>query len=100
MELYDSSPPGLCRLIGRRARALRLSIGLRQIDVAERAGVPLRTLKRFEATGDVAFEIVARVAFALGAEREFEALFPPREQRSLDEVLAANRTRQRVRRPR
>jgi len=77
-----------------------LSLGHRQQDVAERAGVPLSTLKRFERTGRAGFETVARIALALGAERAFEALFPPREARSLDEILARQAPRRRARRSR
>lgn len=72
-------------------------MGLRQADVAERAGVALRTIRRFEA-GKGTLDIAARVAFALGAEREFLNLFPPRDARTLDDVLASNRRRQRARR--
>jgi transcriptional regulator with XRE-family HTH domain len=94
------SPGELCRRIGERARELRLASGQRQADVAEKAGIPLSTLKRFERTGEVGLHTVVRIALALGAEDGFAALFPPRERRSLDEIVAANRVRQRVRRPR
>jgi hypothetical protein len=60
--------------------------------------VPLTTLKRFERTGQAGFQTVARIALALGAEREFETLFPAPEARSLDQVLAAQTRRRRVRR--
>jgi transcriptional regulator with XRE-family HTH domain len=94
------SPGELCRRVGERARELRLASGQRQKDVAEHAGIPLSTLKRFERTGEVGFRTVVRIAIALGAQDGFATLFPPREHRSLDDVLAANRVRQRVRRPR
>jgi transcriptional regulator with XRE-family HTH domain len=99
--LYSSySPTELCRAVAERARAVRLSLGMRQRDLAERAGVPLPTLKRFETTGRAGFETVVRIALALGAEREFEALFPPRDARSLDEILATQKQRVRARRSR
>jgi transcriptional regulator with XRE-family HTH domain len=91
------SPHELCRLIGRRAKERRLALGIRQADLSVQSGVPLSTLRRFEA-GEGSLETVARVAFALHAEREFGALFPRHDARSLDEVLAANRPRKRARR--
>ena len=92
------SPVELSEAIGRRAKERRLAMGLRQIDLADQAGIPLSTLKRFENQGDGSLETLTRVAFALRAEREFGALFPPHDARSLDEILAANRPRRRARR--
>jgi transcriptional regulator with XRE-family HTH domain len=92
-----SSPPELCRLVGKRAGELRLARGMRQADLAEAAGVTLSTLKRFERSGEVGFETIVRVALALGAEREFAALFPSPEPRSLDQILDAGRKRLRAR---
>jgi transcriptional regulator with XRE-family HTH domain len=97
MNILTLSPAELCEAIGKRAKERRLGMDLRQADVAERAGVTLRTIRRFEA-GEGSLEIAARVAFALGAEREFLDLFPPHDGRTLDDVLAANRRRQRARR--
>jgi transcriptional regulator with XRE-family HTH domain len=94
------SPGELCRGIAERARELRVASGQRQKDLAEQAGIPLSTLKRFERSGEVGFRTVVRIAIALRAQDGFAVLFPPREHRSLDEVLAGNRARQRVRRPR
>jgi transcriptional regulator with XRE-family HTH domain len=92
------SPTELCEAVGRRSKQRRLSMGLRQIDLATQAGIPLTTLKRFENRGDGSLETAARIAFALRAEREFGDLFPAHDARSLDDVLAANRPRRRARR--
>jgi transcriptional regulator with XRE-family HTH domain len=91
------SPLELLQAIGRRAKARRIGMRLRQADLATQAGVPLSTLRRFEA-GSGSLETAARVAFALRAEREFLDLFPAHDARSLDDVLAATRVRKRVRR--
>ena len=73
--------------IARRAQDARIHAGLRQKDLAEKAGVSLGTLRRFERTGDVGMETIVKVAIALNKEREFLELFPPSDPRSLDEVL-------------
>jgi transcriptional regulator with XRE-family HTH domain len=97
MDSIAFSPGELCHLIGRRAKERRLALGMRQADLSVRSGVPLSTLRRFE-SGEGSLETLARVAFALSAEREFHNLFPPHDARSLDEVLAANQRRKRARR--
>jgi len=73
--------------MARRVQDVRIQAGLRQKDLAEKAGVSLGTLRRFERTGDVGMETIVKVAIALDKEREFLALFPPSDPRSLDEVL-------------
>lgn len=100
MDFRLYSPDEVCQTVGARAKELRLAAGQRQADLAAAAGVTLSTLKRFERSGQVGFETVVRVALALGAERGFAELFPPREARSLDDVLAASRKRQRARKNR
>ncbi|WP_371306757.1 hypothetical protein [Azospirillum sp. TSA2s] len=45
------------------------------------------TLRRFEASGKLAFDALIRVAVVLDAIEAFGALFPEPEFRSLDEVI-------------
>ena len=90
----------ICRLVGARARALRLARSLRQVDLAKAAGVTVPTINRLEHTGKVGFDVVVGVAIALGAEAEFANLFAQIQTRSIDEIVAARRPRARVRRPR
>lgn len=92
------SPRDVSTRVGNRARERRLASGLRQSDLAARAGVTLSTLRRFEAGGNVGFDAVVRVALALGAEREVADLFAPIETRSLDQILESQKKRYRARR--
>lgn len=82
--------PELCAHFADRARARRLDQNLTQKGLAERAGVSLGSLKRFERTGQIAWESLLRIAWALGALDEFRDLFKAPEFRTLDEVLAAD----------
>lgn len=88
--------------LAERARALRVLRRLRQEELAERAGVGVMTVRRFEKTGRASMENVLRIAFALRAEAGFEALFQAPKYRTLDEALAEPDVRrvQRVRSPR
>jgi transcriptional regulator with XRE-family HTH domain len=76
------------RVLGERARHLRLLRELLQEEVAERAGVGIATIRRFEKTGMASIENVLRIATALNAERSFEYLFEAPAYASLDEALA------------
>jgi transcriptional regulator with XRE-family HTH domain len=97
------SPPLRIReAVGARARALRLSRGLRQADLAKAAGVALSTLKRFEAGMDVGFDVVVRVMMGLRCTQPLDDMFVMPPERSIDEILASRRSakRSRARAPR
>jgi transcriptional regulator with XRE-family HTH domain len=97
MNITLYSPGELGTMVGRRARELRLAKGLRQTDVAEAAGVPVSTLKRFESRGDAGFAAIVRIAIALGAERPFADLFAAPDTRTMDDIVRGNRKRLRAR---
>lgn len=78
-----------------RARARRLERGFTQAAVAERSGVSLSSVKRFERTGGVSLISLLRIAMVLDALSDFEGLFPTPAASSLDEAIASPRPRQR-----
>ena len=85
---YDATYPHCAWGFGaHRARARRVALGLTQQDVADRSGVNVWTLRRFEASGKLAFDALIRLAFVLDAVEAFGSLFPESEFRSLDDVI-------------
>jgi transcriptional regulator with XRE-family HTH domain len=102
MARYGRSPRDVVDALAARARGLRLTQNLTQQQLAARAGIGLRTVKRFEQTGHATLDSVVRIALALRAEAPFDALFEGPEYASLDEALAAptDTPRQRARRTR
>lgn len=88
--------------LGGRARALRLLRDFSQAELAERSGLGVATIQRFEKSGHVSLENVYRIAVALSAEEGFAKLFVLPEYGSLDEALArpAKVARRRARRQR
>ena len=86
--------------LGGRARELRLIRNLRQEELAERAGVGVATVRRFEKTGMASMESVIRIATALNAEAAFDKLFEAPAYRSIDDALARPKATTRQRAPR
>lgn len=86
--------------LAKRLRNARLAANLTQQGLAERAGVSLGSLKRFEREGEVSLKNLVKLAFALRLEGDFEKIFQPREEASLDTLLeqTLSKTRQRGRR--
>lgn len=97
MNAYLLSPADICRDLASRARSARLAANLSQAGLAERAGVSLGSLRRFESLGAASLELVARVALALKAEDGFAALFKPQTYTSLDKALNTTTSRKRGR---
>lgn len=79
-----------------RARALRIARGWTQEELAERAGVALDTLRRFERTGQIALERLVKLAVVLDAVRPLGELFAPPPAATLAELERPVRPRQRA----
>lgn len=90
MTLIFLAPHDLMRHIAKAAQERRLAINLSQHSLAERSGVSLGALKKFERTGKISLESLLKIALILGALNEFLGLFtqpPPQQPPTLDEIL-------------
>jgi len=100
MTDYGPSLEETLRGLGARARQLRLLRALLQEELAERAGIGVATVRRFEKTGMASIENVLRIATALNAEHSFNQLFEAPAYASLDEAIARPEIAKRRRAPR
>jgi transcriptional regulator with XRE-family HTH domain len=92
------SPEEICLELARRARARRLEQNLSQQGLADRAGVSLGSLKRFERTGQIALSSLIRLAIVLDALDELQTWFMASPPASIEEALGREVVRQRGRR--
>ena len=74
-----------------RLRELRLARGWRQTTLAERSGVSLGSLRRFESSGQVSLQNLLKLAFALRRLDEFTKLLEAPPASSMAELEAAVR---------
>ena len=74
-------------------RALRKQLKLSQAELADRSGVSLGSIKRFEQSGRISFESLLKLAHILGRLADFEILFEPQENLSKVEQLFSNKMR-------
>lgn len=96
VTLYSTKEIG--RQVADRVRRLRLDLGWSQAELATRAGLAVKTYSLFEQTGRISLERLIQVSRILGRAEDWGALFAPRPPRSLDEIEAGRRVRQRGRR--
>ncbi len=70
-------------------RARRLSMGLTQEGLAERSGVPLATLRKFEQKGSVSLESFLKLLMVVGGLEEIINILKPSKPNftSIDDVL-------------
>ena len=85
----QKTPSQLIEGVAERAAKRRKELGYTQTELAERAAVSLSSLRRFEQTGQVAFESLVRICIALECEHDLGALFSKRAYRSIQEVIDA-----------
>ena len=73
-------------------RQLRLALELTQEGLAERSGVPLPTLRKFEQKGQISLESLLKLLMVLGGIEEIIKATQPKlaEFTSIDDVLSAN----------
>ena len=70
-----------------RLRLRRKEAKISQSDLAEKSGVSLGSLKRFENKGEISLSSLLKIAFALGYEEDFNRLFEHKNYQSLDEII-------------
>lgn len=90
--LQSANERDIGKYLAMRVRGERVRTGFSQSAFAEKAGVALRTYKRFELSGAGSIETLARILMAMGHARGFYTLFPqpkPAAQLTLVERIQA-----------
>lgn len=92
MLTFDDRTPGeIATDVARRARRARLDEDLTQQGLADRAGVSLGSLRRFERTGRISLLSLVRIASVLDAIGGVDGLFTAQEVRSIDDIIGKPR---------
>lgn len=76
--------------IAQMAKLRRKEAGLTQEQLAQKSGVSLGSLKRFETKGKISMESLIKIAFALEYEEDFLKIFAERKYRSIEEIINEN----------
>ena len=89
MNTFDflKSPNDINMDIAKRVRMRRKEKKITQAKLSVYSGVSLGSVKRFERTGEISLSSLIKIAFALGAEDDFDQLFSKKGYASIQEVI-------------
>ena len=73
--------------LAEKAKEKRKYMKLTQQQLADRSGVSLGSLKRFEQTGEISLSSLLKIAGVLDSLKEFDGLFEKPEYTSIEEIL-------------
>lgn len=79
MYLLEPTPLEVCKALAEKHRALRKQLKMSQEEMAERSGISLGSLKRFEHTGKISLDSLLKLMHLLGRLSEFDNLLLPKE---------------------
>lgn len=89
MSFYSlHTPEEISETLAGRLRELRLAIGWKQATLAQRSGVTLASLRRFEVSGQISLKNLLKLVFVLGRLDEFDKLLHQPEASSMAELEA------------
>jgi transcriptional regulator with XRE-family HTH domain len=89
----NKKPHDFLQDIALRHKILRKQAGFSQSELAQRSGVSLGSLKRFERTGQISLESLLQLTDVLNRLNDFEALLQPLDNLDAIEKLFSPKTR-------
>ena len=79
MYSLETTPPEVSKALAEKHRTLRKQLKMSQEEMAERSGVSLGSLKRFESTGKISMDSLLKLMHLLGRLNEFDNIMLVRE---------------------
>lgn len=91
MYSIEPTPRDVCKALANRHKSIRKMLKLSQVEMSERSGVSLGSLKRFENTGKISLESLLKLAHLTGYLKDFESVFQPGKDINEIKKLFTNR---------
>ena len=89
----EKKPVDVLSNLAEKFKFLRKKTGFSQQELAERSGVSLGSIKRFEQTGKISLESLLKLALILNRLEDFSSLFQPAPDLSHIERLFTDQTK-------
>jgi transcriptional regulator with XRE-family HTH domain len=75
MYSLEPTPSEVSKDLAQKHKLLRKNLRLTQKEMAERSGVSLGSLKRFENSGKITLEALLKLAHLIGRLKDFDPIF-------------------------
>ena len=85
--LNQMTPEEIMKSISGNIKKLRKRKKWTQVDLSEKSGVSLGSVKRFEGSGEISLKSLIKVTIALGIENELNNLFNEIPPASIKEII-------------
>ena len=89
----EKKPADVLLNLAEKFKFIRKKAAFSQQELAERSGVSLGSIKRFEQTGQIALESLLKLALILNRLEDFSAVFQPAPDMSHIERLFTDQTK-------
>ncbi len=90
----EKNPYDFLEELALRHKTIRKQIGLSQSQLAERSGVSLGSIKRFEQTGQISLESLLKLVQILNRLNDFELILKPTDNLKEIDKLFSDKTRE------
>jgi len=89
LNINISTPSSIIDEIKSKYKQRRLELNLTQEGLSSKSGVSLGSLKRFETSGQIAFESLLKLSLVLECLEDFKQILTPKKQiiSSIEELL-------------
>ena len=92
MEFYQwETAEEMDKKLANRVSQIRKRRKISQIELADKSGVSLGSIKRFETSGQISLVSLTKIAIALGCSNEITEMFTDVPYQNIEEVISDNR---------
>ena len=85
--LNQKTPNEIACELAKRIRDTRRKLKISQENLAQKSGVSLGSIKRFETKYEISLQSFVKIAIALDLDKDFDNLFTAKTYNSIDEII-------------
>jgi len=85
--LSQKTPNEIAKNLAEKIKQQRKKLKVSQQELAQKSGVSLGSIKRFETKYEISLQSLIKIAIALDLDEDFEKLFSNKTYTSIDEVI-------------
>lgn len=83
----QKTPTEIIKSLVLKIQARRRKLKISQVELAQKSGVSLGSIKRFESKYEISLSSLIKIAIALDLDKDFDNLFIKKNYTSIDEVI-------------